>query len=177
MSITNENIPNGNFLSPLGFRLTLKRAPHVQYFCQAAELPTMSMTAAPHGTPFVQIPRPGDKITFEPLTVQFIVDENMENYLEMYNWIVGLGHPEKLQQYRDLIGTWNGRQDFTKDSIVSDATLLILTSNHNGNIRINFEDMFPVSLSPLRFETTQADVEYLTCECSFNYKIFTVGDL
>jgi hypothetical protein len=37
--------------------------------------------------------------------------------------------------------------------------------------------MFPLSLSPLAFDVTQSDVEYLEAQVMFRYKIFTVETL
>ena len=74
---------NLNFLSPLGFRFLLNKAPNIEYFCQVATLPTISMTEINRSNPFVAIPQPGDRIVYEPLTLQFRVDEDMTNYLEI----------------------------------------------------------------------------------------------
>ena len=155
---------NVNFLSPLGFRFLLSRTPNVQYFCQSATLPTISMQELIQPTPFTQLPRPGDKITYEPLTLRFRIDENMTNYLEIFNWIKELAKPENFQQY-------------AKHNNVSDGSILVLSSNNNPKIRIAFEDMFPLSLSPLNFDVTQADVEYLEADVMFRYKLFTVEQL
>ena len=153
---------NLNFLSPLGFRFQLNRAPNVEYFCQGATLPTLSMVEIQRPTPFVTIPHPGDKIIYEPFNLRFRVDENMTNYLEIYNWLIGLGHPENLKQYKNL------------GEPISDGSLIILSSNNNPIVRIAFQDMFPLSLSPLSFDVTQTDIEYLEAEVTFRYKIFTV---
>jgi hypothetical protein len=160
---------NINFLSPLGFRFQLNRAPNVEYFCQSATLPTISVQEILQPNPLAQIPRPGDRITYEPFMLKFRVDENMTNYLEIHDWIIGIGHPNDLKQYRDLKQSTGG--------VYSDGSILILSSNNNPNIRIAFEDMFPLSLSPLSFDVTQSDVEYLEAEVVFRYRQFTVENL
>ncbi len=170
-----ELTDNKNFLSPLGFRFLLHRAPNVEYFCQSAQLPSMTMNPAIQASPLLNIPRAGDKISFEPLSLRFRVSEDMENYLELYNWMVGLGHPETLEQYKDLYEDGNVAEH--NHGIVSDGTIIVLSSHANGNVRLNFQDLFPVSLSPLQFDVTVQDVEYMECDVSFNYTLFTVGDL
>ena len=159
---TEQLTQNLNFLSPLGFRSLLNRAPNVEYFCQSATLPTISMVELQQPSPFVVNPRPGDKITYEPFTLRFRVDENMTNYLEIFNWINALGKPENFQQY---------------ENILSDGSILLLSSNNNPKIRIAFQDMFPLSLSPLAFDVTQSDVEYLEADVMFRYRIFTVENI
>lgn len=160
--------PNVNFLSPLGFRFLLNRAPNVQYFCQQATLPTITMVEINQTNPFVNIPRPGDKITYEPFTLRFRVDENMTNYLEIHDWIIGLGHPDDLSQYKNIADD---------NKMYSDGSIMILTSNNNPSIRIAFQNLFPLSLSPLSFDTTQTDVEYLEAEVTFRYRRFTIEKL
>ena len=159
---------NLNFLSPLGFRFILSRTPNIEYFCQVATLPTISMTEINQSNPFVAIPQPGDRIVYEPFTLSFRVDEDMQNYLEIHDWLVGLGKPDNFRQYKE-VDTGAGR--------FSDGSLLILSSNNNPRIRIAFEDMFPLSLSPLAFDVTQTDVEYLQSDVTFRYRRFTVEKL
>ena len=79
---------NLNFLSPIGFRFQLQRAPNVEYFCQSVTLPTLSINEVPQISPFVNIPRPGDKVTYGEFAIRFRIDEDMTNYLEIHDWIV-----------------------------------------------------------------------------------------
>ena len=157
---------NINFLSPLGFRLLLKRAPTIEYFCQEVTLPSMSMTEINTPTPFGTIPLPGGKITYEPLTVRFRLDEEMVNYREIFNWIVALGHPDNLSQYAAL-----------QNKIYSDGSIIINTSNNNPKLRIVFENMFPISLTPLSFDVSASGVDYLEATVTFSYRKFTVETL
>ena len=48
------------------------------------------------------IPVPGDKLTYADLTLSFFVDEDLENYIEVHNWLRGLGFPESIQEFIDL---------------------------------------------------------------------------
>ena len=106
-------------------------------------------------------------MTYSPFDVTFRVDENMENYLVIMNWLVGLGSPQTTETRRLLTAKmFNG--------IYSDATLVILSSKYNPNLRVKFHNMFPETLSELRFETTDPDVTYLQATASFRYSLFTV---
>lgn len=168
-TLESENLTqNLNFLSPLGFRFVMNRAPNIEYFCQAATLPTISMVETIQTNPFNNIPRPGDRISYEPFTLTFRVDEEMKNYLEIFNWITGLGHPENFNQYKKL--------ESSRSGVYSDGSMIILSSNNNPIVRISFEDMFPLSLSPLTFDVTQTDIEYLQAEVTFRYRQFTVNN-
>ena len=177
-----KQIANRNYMSPLGFKLILTKTPKVDFLCQSANIPQISMGTAIHPTYLKDIPVPGDKVLYDDLNVRFLVDEKMENYLAIYKWITGLGYPESLDQYQQL-----KKDDFRTDRIVgddgdpryfnySDATLQVLNSNYKPRVLINFTDAFPVSLSTLDFDVTTRDYNYFTAEVTFKYTIFNITD-
>ena len=47
----------------------------------------------------------GTNLTFDNLTVSFIVDEFLENYLQLHSWLYGIGFPKNRQQFRDFRGS------------------------------------------------------------------------
>ena len=81
MSTITDQPTNLNYLSPLGFKFTLRRLPMVNYFCQSVDIPAISMTPINTPTPVGTLVRPGDKIAYDPLTITFRVDEDMKNYI------------------------------------------------------------------------------------------------
>ena len=101
-NIFRNQIQNRNFLSPTGFKFTLSRAPKVSFFSNSAVIPGLTLGTAVQPTYLKDIDRPGEKIEFEDFTLRFLVDENLENYMEIQNWIRGLGFPESLQEIYDL---------------------------------------------------------------------------
>ena len=80
-----------DYSSPTQFRFILNQIPKVQFFVQTANIPGISLGEAVIPTPYKDIPYVGDKVTYESLNVQFLVDEHLENYIEIHNWMVGLG--------------------------------------------------------------------------------------
>ena len=175
-----NQINNRNYLSPLGFKLIISKIPKVDFLCQAANIPSISMGTAVQPTPLKDIPVPGDKPVYDDLTVRFIIDENMENYLSLNKWITGLGYPESLKQYQQLsdVGPDLATQDNTDPRWFefSDATLQILSSNYQPNISVNFKGCFPVAVSTLEFDSSQRDYSYFTCEATFKYDYYTISD-
>ena len=169
---------NLNFLSPIGFRFQLQRAPNVEYFCQSVTLPTLSINEVPQISPFVNIPRPGVKVTYGEFAIRFRIDEDMTNYLEIHDWIVSLGHPDDLSQFNSLNPMAPGaRSEGLVSDVVSDGSIIVLSSNNNANMRISLQDMFPLSLAPLTFDTTLAEINYLEADCTFQYKKFEIEKL
>ena len=172
-------IGNRNFLSPLGFKFSLKRSPGVAYFCNEANIPDMSLSVAEQPTYLRDIPLPGDKIDFGDLSLRFLVDEDLTNYMEIQNWIRGLGYPERVSEYQDLEKKAYIQQTFGKkrQDIYSDGTLQILSNNLVPKFQVIFDDLFPYSISTVTFDATDTDIEYFTAEVSFKYTIYNITDL
>tara|TARA_B100000003_G_scaffold126507_1_gene113414 strand:+ start:830 stop:1426 length:597 start_codon:yes stop_codon:yes gene_type:complete len=177
-----KQIANRNYMSPLGFKLILTKTPKVDFLCQSANIPQISMGTAVQPTYLKDIPVPGDKVLYDDLTVRFLVDEKMENYLAIYKWITGLGYPDSLGQYDQL-----RKDDIRTDRMVgddgdplyfqySDATLQVLNSNYKPSVLINFKDAFPVSLSTLEFDVATRDYNFFTASVTFKYTIFNITD-
>ena len=113
---------------------------------------------------------PGERLTYGDFTLRFLVDENMENYLSVYNWLTGLGFPETTKEFANLIKDKDGQKD-PKEAFC-DGTLRILNSNYREVAKVKFKDLFPTSLSSLDFDATNTDVQYFTAEATFKYTIY-----
>jgi len=170
-TIFDKEIKNRNFLSPIGFKFTLSKEPKVSFFCTAAGIPEITLGTAVQPTYLKDIDIPGDKITYEDFSLRFIVDENLENYMAIHNWITGLGYPETTQEYKDLI-IENSRSD--TQNAFSDGNLHILNSNFRDTAIVKFQDLFPVSLSSLNFDTNETDLTYFTAEARFKYTVYNI---
>ena len=172
-------IENRNFLSPVGFKFSLKRAPGVAFFCNQANIPSMDLGIAEQPTYLRNIPTPGDKIQFGDLTLRFLVDEDLVNYMELQRWIRGLGYPENMDECRKLEGEAVLPANFGQagDNIYSDGTLQILSSNLVPSFQVVFNDLFPYTLSTVTFDATDTDIEYFTADVSFKYTIYNLTDM
>jgi hypothetical protein len=166
-----ENI---NPIQNSGFNFSILKLPEIQYFCQEVNLPSLSISAAEgYVTPLVNIMHPGDKITFETLEVQFMIDEGFVNYTAIYNWIIGLGFPESHSQFADFITkNTSGVSNTPTLASVSDAMLHILSPSGKIVKSIRFIDVFPVSLSSVTLSSTTSDVSYIVGTSSFAYTYY-----
>ena len=172
-------IENRNFLSPVGFKFSLKRAPGVAFFCNQANIPSMDLGIAEQPSYLRNIPTPGDKIEFGDLTLRFLVDEDLVNYMELQRWIRGLGYPENMDEFRKLESeaVLPGNFGQAGDNIYSDGTLQILSSNLVPSFQVVFNDLFPYTLSTVTFDATDTDIEYFTADVSFKYTIYNLTDM
>ena len=166
------------YLKPNSFKFLIARAPNVTYTCQSANLPNVQLGAAMQQSPFVDIPHPGDKVTFGEFTIRFLINEDMNNYREIYNWITEIGAPYSGEDWASAL---RNRVSVFKDDdynkVFSDGQLLILDSNNNAKVRLVFEDLFPISIEALDFDITTAGMEYFVGVASFRYKLFTIETL
>ena len=158
MAIANQPT-NINQLNVVSFATNFLRMPGVNYFCQRVNIPGISLANTIQSTPFANIPIEGDVLEFEDLSLAFVVDEDMQNYLELYNWLHALGFPERYAQYDNQAG---------KD-IKSDVNIIIHTNKSNPNYSIVFKDVFPISLGVLNFDTNNTDLEPIIVDATFKY--------
>ncbi len=157
-----------NFLSPLSYKFVLARTPNLNFNVQTVRLPGMTLSSTETATPFVSIPNSG-KITYSPLTITFRVAEDMTDYLEIHNWMKGLGSPTDFTGYANLQNSSAG--------LYSDATLVINNSRRLGNISAKFIQLFPIDISDLQFTTMDVDVNYIECTVDFRFLSYEIGVL
>ena len=171
-----NQIKNKNFLNPTGFKFILNRAPKVVFFSNQTNIPGLNLGVAEQPTYLTDIPLPGDKLQFQDLTLRFLVDEDLENYLEIQHWLRGLGFPDSLKEIYD----WQRSNPNAPDGPLNytcDGTLNVLSSSNTPNFKVKFLDMFPTSLSDLDFDATDSDIDYLTASVTFKYTIYNITDL
>lgn len=166
---------NRNMLSGQWHHFSITDMDTVNYFCQTVTLPAVSLPQTTTPTPNVELNHAGDHLDYETLTIQFKVDEDMANYLELFDWMKGLGFDESTDQYEKL------RQMRTnlrpQGGVSSEGRLLILNSNYNPKLEVSFVYLQPLSISSLDFDTRTTDVEYLTCTATFSYDYFKIRRL
>ena len=178
-----------DYSSPTQFRFLINQLPKVQYFTTEANIPGITLDEAELGSPLKNIPLLGSKLDYEDLTITFIVDENLENYIEMHTWLTAIGFPKDKKQFRDFRSTTSNTKTSTRGeskdigdvkaatpetSMTSDAVLTILTNKNNPVVECRFANVFPTSLSGLEYSQNQTDVEYLTAAVTFKYTIYEI---
>ena len=102
----------------------------------------------------------------------------------------GIGFPTDRQEFRtfrdvtsntpasgktppvDLVG-----KAVPDRALYSDAYLMILSNKNNPIVEVNFQNIFPVSLSALEFTQTVSDVEFMTATAEFAYQIYEINTL
>ena len=182
-----------DYASPIQFRFKMAKLPLVEFTVQTANIPGISLGSTDMPTPLKEISIPGDKITYQSLDINFLVDENLNNYKEIHDWITGLGFPQDHTQFKNLQGTSSDRfpgttsstaatgtsisQPLDEGGTYSDATLTILNSKNIAVTEIRFRNVYPTSLGSLSYDIKASDVDYLQVSASFNYLNYDIIQL
>ena len=176
-----------DYSSQVQFRFEILYLPLVEYFVQSANVPGIQLGTATVPSPFYDYPVPGDTLSFDPLNISFLVDENLNNFNELHKWISRLGFGDSHEEFADLLreGTPSQRTPSSKGiqrplpeiGTYSDATLTILSSKNTPKTEIRFKNIFPTSISGLDYNIGGTDVDYVTCNASFSYLGYTINQI
>ena len=182
-----------DYSSPTQFRFMIHQLPKVEFFTTAANIPAITLGELVIPTPYKSIPIRGDNLTFDNLSISFIVDEELQNYRTIHDWMIGIGFPKSRQQFIDFrssgsntpqAGTGGDKSSgrmpdvgnvglsVADKAFYTDATLTILSNKNNPIVEVRFSDLFPVALSGLDYNQNVTDVEYLTATIDFRYKLY-----
>lgn len=166
-------INNTNFLPIVGFKFGVKKLPTTNFFVQSVNIPGVELGFTEMPTPFIKYPMPGDHIKYRDLTVTFRVDEDMKNYLEIYNWIIQLGFPDSFDQYKLI----DSKSATTGEGKTSDGVLIAQNSARSPNMEITFVDMFPRSLSDIVFDSRDTNLQYAEATAVFKFRKLQIKSL
>ena len=172
-----------DYASGTQWRLAFNRLPKTTWFCTAANIPGITLGEAQYPTPMSDMFVTGDKLTFETLNITFLVDEELQNYRELWDWIVGIGSPVNHSQWETTLSKGDGairsfatpdadprtKSTYEESNLYSDATLIVYNSKNMAKVDVKFKNMFPTSLSSLEYSQDLTDVEYFKASATFRY--------
>lgn len=156
-----------NYLSPTNFTISIEKLPNVEFFTQKISIPDITSTPQELNSPLTTLYDYGSRIVYGELQTQMIIDENMDNYKEILDWIEGYAAPEKSEQnkLREKIG------------FESDIICTITNSHKNPNLRFVFKNCFPIGLGGVSLDVNVTDVAYATTSVTWRYDTFTMEQL
>ena len=177
-----------DYASPTQFSFIINQLPKVQFFTTACNLPGITLGTTTLASRFKQVPIQGDNVDFASFELSFIVDEYLENYLSLHNWITAAGFPKSTEQFRvfrdetaetsdlgyEKAGTSSGMSTKSDRNMTSDSTLTILSNKNNPIVEVRFRDMFPTTLSALDYDQSATDVEYMKASATFEYQLYEI---
>ena len=172
-----------DYATPTQWRLAFNRTPKTTWFCTTANIPGITLGEAQYPTPMADVIISGDKLTFETLNITFLVDEELQNYRELWEWLVGIGSPVNHSQWSTVLTKGDSairqfgtddtdprtKSTYEESNLYSDATLIVYNSKNIPKVNVQFKNMFPTSLSSLEYTQEASDVEYFKASATFRY--------
>jgi hypothetical protein len=171
MSVLTRVPSNTNLLQPTKFLLTFDRIGAATYFCQSVNIPGVSVGQAPINFPSITVYSPGNQITYNNLNVNFLVDEAVISWQNLYDWFRSFASPDGTDE-RNLKTALQNEYSNQDKKQYSDATLTVLNNLNNPVIRVQFTNVFPVSLSDINFDTRMSADDMITADATFVYDEF-----
>ena len=143
-----------NLLNNVQFKFAITNLPNVTYFMQDMVLPSMQIDSPIFAGPRRDMPMAGTKVSFDPLMITFLVDEDLNNYYEMYNWAMDIQRSESRARQKH------------------DGILHILSGQMNIIRQIRFVGLVPTFIAELPFTSSDPDIEGMQCTASFAFEYF-----
>lgn len=169
--MTDNLTTNINLFQPTGFKVVIDRQnfSNLTFFVQSINHPGAANPATETPAPRIQsVPMPGNQMQFGELTMDILLDEDFNSYIEMYNWMLRLVNLKQVQKRDDFAG------DTSTQPTYSDITVTALTSSNLKNKTIRYIDCIPVAIGDIRFEAQNQGVEYITFPASFRFSYFDI---
>lgn len=175
MTVLTRTPTNTNLLQTTKYRLTFDRLPGISYFCQAANVPGVSLTEVPRVTPFIDLYVPGEKMIYDTFNITFLIDEDMRAWTELHDWVRGMTFPTNFQEYVDLARTAKTpyiRNQEKPRPQYSSAILTLYTNKNNPSFRVKFVDLFPTSLGSILFSAQDSAENIALADATFRFSYF-----
>lgn len=169
-SFANQAI-DPNTLSNNKFKFRIKKLPQTNWTITGVKMPGTSIPIVKQAAPGLNpIMRSGLNVAFEPLEIKFLVDGSMNNYIELFNWQIGLGMPTLSDQYKNLFES--SFEIGPERGLYSDGFLTVLTNQSVPLLNVEFKDLFPFQLSGITFDDNVESPESIVATVSFAYTYF-----
>ena len=171
MDVDTQNV---NYLNTQNFSFSTNMCPSLEDYVQSVSIPGVTLGEAVVETPFIKRPEPGDKLIFSVLSIGFLVDEEMKNWKEVYNWLLALGFPDNFQQYGNFT---NARRLELGKSVFSDLVLIVYNNQNTPVLKFTFKDAFPIAVGDIPLSSTEtASIAPLTT-ADFMFRSYSVENL
>lgn len=145
---------SSNFLSPLGFQFFCDAIPDTNFMVQRAVIPGVTQGQVTTPNPYVRLVHTGNLHYSGDFQIDFKISEDLSSYLAIYNWIVSNTRPDEPGQYKNTKGT---------------CTVMVLSSSKKLISKVEFIDCLPMSLTPIDFDSTLTDLQYITATATFSF--------
>lgn len=158
-----------NLLHPTNFQVVIDRKdyPNIVYYANSVNHSGVNLanTTNARFRHIQNIPYPGDSITFDTVTFDIIIDEQMAGYREIFSWL-----------NRMVDSTYVPPSEETSKIPTSeeDISLLIYTASNTLTRTIRYINAFPISLGDIDFRASETEAAIITCPATFAFLYFEI---
>ena len=164
--------------------LYISRLPQTSFVLQEVSLPGVSAQPARVSTPGLMSHFAADHLTYEPLTVTFLVDEEFRAHRELHRWLNGVtGGEDRTEMTQRFVEEqsqymWESTgQEFNR-MVATHAGLTIVNGSKVPILRVLFYNVHVVQLGPVQFSVTAVDtLPTITSTATFEYDFYSIMDI
>ena len=173
MSAKDVSVCNTDLLQSAKFILTFPRLTSTQFFCQSINIPGVTTQNTSQPTPFMDLNIPGDKFVYDTLNIDFLLDEELQSWTAIYDWMRGIAFPTEFEEYKNLkhLSKFSEHTSFPQ---YADAEVTILAANNIPKLKFKFIDMFPITLSQIALDIRLGSEHTMTSTASFRFKRYDI---
>jgi hypothetical protein len=164
--MSNNLTSNISLFQPTGFKVIIDRKNYgnLEFFVQSVSHPGATNPAIETSYKRISsVPQPGGQMEYGELTMDVMLDEDMNSYTEMYNWMLRLVNIEQVVSRR-----------VSDQPTYADIKVIALTGHNNPNKTFTYVDCIPVAIGDIRFEAQNQSVEFVTFPASFRFSYFNI---
>jgi len=118
-------------------------------------MPAVSSPPSIFPTPKIDVPEPGSKLVYEPIVLRVILDNKLEIYSKLYDWL------------RNYVNSTTGDQQH-------DLIITTYNMNENPTKQVIFKDAFPSTIGAWSWSTTDQNDTVIAVDITFNYTEFEI---
>lgn len=187
---SNLSLPADTFnlfpANPQNHVVRFSRMPNLSFVVQEVNLPGITATIPNIQTGGIQSKFLPDRLTFEPLTVSFLVDEEFRVHRELYQWLWGMtGGTDRSQVTAEFINNninfiWPPARSRPEALSIAGATHVGLTIVNPAKIpilRVLFYNAIITSLGGVQFQTSGDPLQVMTATATFEYEFYTIMEI
>ena len=141
-----------NFIMTIGNRKGLRLA------CQTTNLTEATLNFTPFGARMKDLKIPSDKVLFGPLTIDFVISEDYNEWIELFKWMMTCKNspPDRYEDY------------------VEACELTMLDSQNQPIVSFIYQDAWPTSLEGTTYAVNDTGSNVITSSCTFEYNKFKI---
>lgn len=144
-----------NYLTSNRATLQIVGLGEVEFSITSFNLPSLTLEYSAVPTPFLAGKEATSKPDFGEIQVTFLVDENMKNWLAVFDWMIDLSFTKSI-----------------KTRFV-DGSIIVYSSHNNEIIKFNLSEIVPIYLSDISFQESSAETAPITASARFAFTNMT----